>query len=412
MTKTIGLLLISAITAGSFSLVEAEPLDLPTALERAYTNSPLLEIAQAEVGAKSGLTTQARLWSNPDFMVDAEDFGGSKGYTGWKQAQVTYSFSQDFELWGKRSNRTALAAYEEGAAEWDLTLTWLNLRANVTRTFIHAAILQEKCRLAQQMLAMTNDMLETIRTKVESGKIALIGLHREEITVTRARLGLARLEADLRSAYQQLATYWGSAYPDFTEVIYPLSEITSPCSLCDLLCTIDSHPELARMDDQVAAAYEALRLEEKVPLPDVSVSGGFRQYPGQGAYGFVAAFDITLPVWNQNQGNISRARHELSAAISRRESARIDLERRLSTTHRELVALYRETKALDDVILRSSEQTLDLTKEGYEGGKFAYIELLDARRTYFELREQYLDTLLLYHQKRADLDQLIADGEE
>lgn len=411
MTRKIRLLLVSAVTAGSFSLVEAEPLDLPTALERAYTRSPLLEIAQSEVGAKSGLTTQAGLWSNPDFMVDAEDFGGSKGYTGWKEAQVTYSLSQDFELWGKRSNRTAMAAYEEGAAEWDLTLTWLNLRAHVTRTFIHAAILQEKCRLARQMLAMTTDMLETIRTKVESGKIASLGLHREEIAVTRARLGLARLEADLRSAYQQLATYWGSACPDFTEVVYPLSEIASPCSLCELICTMDSHPELARIDDQIAAAYEALRLEEKVPLPDVSVSGGFRQYPGQGAYGFVAAFDITLPIWNQNQGNISRARHELSAAISRKQSARVDLERRLSTTHRELVALYRETKTLDNIILQTSEQTLALTKDGYEGGKFAYIELLDARRTYFELREQYLDTLLLYHQKRADLDQLLADGE-
>jgi len=411
MIRTLGRWLVITISTGS-ALLDAQSLDLQTALQRAYSASPQLNIAQAEVGAKTGVKEQTRLWANPDFMVDAEDFAGSKGYTGWKQAQVTYSISQDFELWGKRATRTALAAYEEGAAEWDYMLSWLSLRADVTRTFLSALVLQERRQLAQEMLEMTTDLLNLIKVKVESGKMAPIGLHREEITVARAKLAVGRLEADLGSTYQRLATYWGSTCPDFDEVVYPLYEIEIPCNLCELLASLDEHPELARLDDQIAAAHEALRLETKVPLPDVSVSGGFRQYPGQGAYSFVAAFDVILPVWNQNQGNISRARHDLSAAISRKESVRLSLENRLSTTHRELMTLYQETKALAEVILKNSEHALDLAREGYEGGKFAYFELLDARRAYFDIREQYLESLLLYHQKRVDLDQLLATGED
>jgi cobalt-zinc-cadmium efflux system outer membrane protein len=401
--------LITLLTTTATIAYASEVLELTTALERAETNSPKINLAAAEFGMKSGAVEQSYLYPNPSFIVDAEDFGGSKNYRAFKQGQITYSITQEIELWGKRAARQAFAAYERSASHWSYTLALRALRANVKHSFIDAAVLQEKLAVAQEKLETAEEVVQLTHAKVELGKIAPIGLRREEGNVARARLSLNRLRSHLANAYHELASYWGDDRPDFSAVTFPLFEIALPENLCELLERLNDHPELARWNNEIAAARQALLVEQVQPLPDVGVTGGFRQYTGNGAYGFVAAVEIPLPVWNQNQGNISRARHQISAAISHYEATLRDLQRQLQTAHRELAALYHEVEMLRGVVLATSEETLTLAKEGYQQGKYDAFELLEAKRTFFDLREQYLNSLQLYHQKRVDISQLLAD---
>ncbi len=56
-----------------------------------------------------------------------------------------------------------------------------------------------------------------------------------------------------------------------------------------------------------------------------------------------------------------------------------------------------------------AESTLKATGEGYEAGRFSYLEILDARRTIGAARIQYLQAVSDYHKARHAVEALTAD---
>lgn len=401
-------LLCLALCVSKQHLASEEILDLAKAIQLAMDASPELSAATAQVGMREGEKVQAGLYPNPELTVDLEDFGGSKFLKRFEEANITYVLSQDLELWGKRSARQAVAAQIQRASQWDYELAKINLRAKVAHAFIEASAIQEKEELAKERLGIMTDIVSTLKTKIASGKISAINVNREEVTLTRAQLAIRRLNQQQELAYKELSAFWGDDCPTFTAICYPFAEISSPGTLCDLLNQLEDHPELSRLEAEIQAACQTLIAEQREPLPDISVSGGVRQYLGHGAYGFVVELDIPLPVWNQNQGNISRARNQISFAISQKEAKQRELGKRLRSLHFELQSLYQDIVAVRDQILLSSQSSLAFIQAGYEAGKFDYLELLYAQRDYFDVREQYLDQLLLYHQKWIDLNLVLA----
>ena len=55
-------------------------------------------------------------------------------------------------------------------------------------------------------------------------------------------------------------------------------------------------------------------------------------------------------------------------------------------------------------------QAFEAAQEGYRQGKFSYLMVLDAQRTLFELKQQYIDTLADYHTSRAALERLVGQS--
>lgn len=55
----------------------------------------------------------------------------------------------------------------------------------------------------------------------------------------------------------------------------------------------------------------------------------------------------------------------------------------------------------------AAEQSFAANELGYSEGKFSLLEVLDAQRTLFEARGQYLESLASYHQARAEVERLI-----
>ena len=51
----------------------------------------------------------------------------------------------------------------------------------------------------------------------------------------------------------------------------------------------------------------------------------------------------------------------------------------------------------------------DAASEGYRQGKFGYLDVLDAQRTLFEARGQFIETLTAYHKAVADIEHLIGE---
>ena len=60
-------------------------------------------------------------------------------------------------------------------------------------------------------------------------------------------------------------------------------------------------------------------------------------------------------------------------------------------------------------VLPGATEALVAATRGFELGKFSFLETLDAQRTLFQARAQYLRALAEAHGAAADIDRLIGD---
>jgi len=113
-----------------------------------------------------------------------------------------------------------------------------------------------------------------------------------------------------------------------------------------------------------------------------------------------------LPVFDRNQGNILAAERAISKAATEQRAAEVGAHAGLRTAYEGLRAAFEQASALRDHVIPDAQRTYEGARDAYSRGLFRYLEVLDAQRSLFELRSQYLDALARYHQASADLARL------
>ena len=67
---------------------------------------------------------------------------------------------------------------------------------------------------------------------------------------------------------------------------------------------------------------------------------------------------------------------------------------------------FTEVEGLKNQILPGARQVFEAATESYREGKLNYLNVLDAQRTLFEAKGQYIEALADYHKAKADLERL------
>jgi cobalt-zinc-cadmium efflux system outer membrane protein len=111
-------------------------------------------------------------------------------------------------------------------------------------------------------------------------------------------------------------------------------------------------------------------------------------------------------VFNRNAGNIRRALSEVTAVEQRQQQARLMLTQQLRESWQAWQQGAKEATRLQAAIIPAAEEAFSLAREGYDKGRFPYLEVLDAQRTLFEARAQYQNALLRMHTARAEVTAL------
>jgi cobalt-zinc-cadmium efflux system outer membrane protein len=71
---------------------------------------------------------------------------------------------------------------------------------------------------------------------------------------------------------------------------------------------------------------------------------------------------------------------------------------------------YTEAVELDKNVLQGAESVFQASKTGYSQGKLDYLNVLDAQRTLFEAKSQYIDALASFHIAKTDVERSIGQG--
>lgn len=384
-------------------------LSLSQALALALTQNPELSAFSWESRAQEAATLQAGLFPNPTFNANAANFGNQviKGFDG---DVVTLELSQLIELGGKRTARIEAAALTKQLADWDYEAKRADVLTQVTQAFIDVLTAQQRLALTQQTHELANQTTVTTTARVQAGKVSPVEETKAKVARASVQIELMRAQKELEAARKRLAAGWGSTMPRFETVSGNLENIQVPASLDSLAQRLSKNPDLARWATEITQRQALITMEKSKAIPDVTAIVGASKYLMPNDYALVVGFSVPLPVFDRNQGRIQEAEHRLTKAEDELRSTEVRIATALNTAYQALDSAHSEIITLQQDILPGAQSAYAAACEGYRLGKFGFLDVLDAQRTLFGAKNQYLLALAEYHKSVANVERLVGSS--
>jgi outer membrane protein, heavy metal efflux system len=385
-------------------------LNLQDVLQVVLLQNPELSTAAFQVRAAEARTLQASYLPNPELELELEDFGGTGQVEGVQVSESTFQLSQLIELGGKRAKRFRAAGLERDLATWDYEAKRLEVLTEATKTFIDVLAAQERLDLTENIVGLSEQVLNAALERVKAGKVAPVEATRARVEAVNARLQVEHARSALEAARKRLSALWGSTRPAFERAGGSLEAGILPGPPAEELTRrLSQNPDLARWAIEMEARQATLGVEQSKRIPDVTVSGGVRYFNEIDDTGFVVKLSLPILLLDRNRGGVLGARYQLSRAEEERRAAEVRLGQGLAEVYRNLTTAYRDVAVIQRDVLPAAQEAFDVATEGYRQGKFGFLDVLDAQRTLFDTKGQYLEALSAYHKAVAETERLIGE---
>ena len=386
-------------------------LSLRQAIDKAIAASPRLEAAASGIAAAAGSEQQAGLYPNPQATLQVENFGGSGPLRGFTGTETTAGVSQLIELGGKREARKSVALASRKGAEVDAETARLDLTRDVTIAYADALAAQDGVEIARDTELAAKQVLEDVTRRVNAARDPLFQRNKAEVAYSTSVVARKNAEQASKTALQKLGIYWGAQTVEETLVDPVAAHLDAPLPIGIYEARLRVAPDFDRFQRLREMREAELRLAEANAVPDITASGGLRKFAGSSSVAFVAGVSIPIPIFNQNQGEIARAQAELRRAGQERRQAELERSQELVTVWTNWQTSWLESNSIKDESLPQAERAFRLALAGYRSGAFEYLEVLDAQRTFFEQRANYIRAIAKLHDSRARTERLAPPAE-
>ena len=389
---------------------ENEPayLELDQAIAWALDKSPVLAASSARADASNASRSQAGALPNPEISIEADNIYGDGPYEGMDSAEITYGVSQLIELPGKRGNRVRLADAERTKTHYARDSARLDLIRDVTIAYSEVTAAQQEVVILEEERNLAFEVYESVSAKVQAGKVPPIQKNKAQIELSSSDIALERARRNLSAREKVLESLMGGEIGRFKVSIDSLPELTEPQPYEVYHSRLQQTPDFKSLDADVLQAKAGLSLEKANSFPDPTLNFGIKNFEEDDTEAFVAGLSFPLPVFNMNRTGIKRAGHELNATILDQRGSQLALGATLVSVYSDFSSAFNEARALKTSVLSGAEDAFRFAREGYEAGKFDYLEVLDAQRTLFDARKQLNQSILDYHNKRAVIERMTA----
>ena len=392
------------------------------AVQICLINNPSLQAAFLDVGIARADVVQSGLFSNPTLALSvAFPEGGGR-------SNLQATFAQNIvDLWQIPIRRRV--------SEQTLEAAILNVARQAsqfsvdTRSAYFTALAADKALIiARENVGIASQLLDTATTRQQAGAVGELDVNLARGASYSAELEMERSRLDASSARRRLAILLG-----LTDRVEELQLAASGMAIGNLTLNSDSLIELSlasRLDVQAArmevdADLHRVDLEMAKVFPELSI--GFyderterRALPGRKLLGdtarasvasggltapeiqsrgqkrrersqiidniFGPAFSLTLPLFDQNQAQIAKARITYDQAVRRLDALQREVIQAVrqgvdqAETARKIASYFHEK------LLPQAQANLDLSRESYQAGRATLITLLDAQRSLLTAR--------------------------
>lgn len=376
--------------------VRAEsPLSLGQAQIKATRFSPELQTWQLQKEADLARGRQAGQRPNPQLEIEAENLAGSGEYSGLNTSEWTFLVSQEFDISGKRKLARAVWDSQLDLTDKEFHTAAVDLQEQVGLAFAETWFAQGSLDLAREKLALAQQLIEVIISRVESGGASQLELTRAQVGVAISEIEVVRAEEEMERTSLLLAMFWGASPPDFQRVeIDPEYWLLPADHLTDL--TPQENPDITRFESLKKIQASLMQQARKENGVDLDLSLGLKFDRASGDQAFVVGAGIPLPISNKNQFEVQALATELAQLSKRQEGASRMIEGELAAALTRKNGARREITIMTETVLPLARQAFEEASRAHTRGLYSQTDVLETRRTLFELHQADLEARFRY----------------
>ncbi len=345
--------------------------------------------------------TTANLRPNPTLGLDAQFLPifqpnqFSSDYLD-QQAQFDAGVGYLFERGKKRQHRLKAAQDQTTVVRSQVSDSERQLIFNVGQQFVDALLAESTLEFAQQDLDSFQKTVDISKERFHAGDLS-------EGDFLKIKLQLLQFQSDVSAAklakLQSLAALRQmlgfESVPDDYDVQGTLDYQPVHANLNELksLAAIN-RPDLRAAQQAVTAAESQLALQQANGKMDITGTFNYTHTAGVNTGAFY--YNMPLPIFNRNQGEIARARY----AITQAQEQASETSQQVST---DVLQAYENLHTNDEIIqlyqggyVDQAKQSRDISEYAYRKGAASLLDYLDAERTYRANQLAYRQALANY----------------
>lgn len=388
---------ITPLNATGMTLEELESI--------ALSNNPTIKELAATTQKAAGYRTQVTAKPNP--LV---------GYQGQQLAdqgtdQHLAFVEREFVTGGKlQLNRRVLNAALAAQLQ-ELEAQRLRVKTDIRIRFYQALALQRQLGLINDFTIVAEQGLRIAELRKEAGEGSQVDVLQSRIQLNEVSLAQQQTQAKLAAIWREISALAGIPHLPQSTLVGELPTETPERDWQQLAGTLAaSSPEYAAAQVRITRACANLQRQLKQPIPNVSVQMGAGVDNSTNSGMLNLQFGVPLPLNNNNQGNIVAASAEVSRARMDAQRIANDIEARLAVVSREYETAVAAVNQYAMNILPDASSSMKLAEQAYEAGEAGFVQILIARRTFFDSNLQYVSAQSDLAAAQAKIDGFVLTG--
>lgn len=315
-------------------------------------------------------------------------------------AMLSASYEVDF--WGKNRASAESARLEANAARAERDTIEITTLSGLANAYFQLLGLRERVAIAQANRDSAEKLLAAVQARFDAGATGAVELASQKSVLDSAQIALADLEQAESDALYAISTLLGRSPEGFAVRSTTLEGLNEPRVGAGLPSELLARrPDVSQAEKNLAAAHANLEVARAALLPTLSLtaSGGVQNpalpatvltIPGAGPSLALGA-NLVQPIFNHGRLAAERdaARARQNELVFNYRSAIVaaltDVENALSAQ-----AHLAQSERFQSENLASSQRAFDGAKLRYEAGSGDYLTLLEAQRTFYAARDQWV----------------------
>jgi cobalt-zinc-cadmium efflux system outer membrane protein len=391
---------VVALALPAAAQVPLQRLTVDEAVAAALQHNPSLRAKTLELGSTQANEITAGLRPNPVASYLAEQLGNRN-----VDSQQTVTLGQPIETGGKRRRRLESARAATAVTTEEIADARRQVILLVRKAFTDALVARATSELAEDNLKALDEVERLQRFRVERGDLSELELLRLQVQ----RFAFERDATDARQAGETARIALRSAIgpagvAESVEIVGALDfrDVSlDPSTLRRR--ALEARPDLRAAEAAQAKARADVELARANAWWDFTPQLEYQRIGNDNTVG--VGISVPLRIFDRNQGEIARARSEVSRAAALRQAAATQALAEVDTAYAGVLVLRERVISLRDVYLPKATQARQTVEFAYRRGGVSLLDFLDAQRTY---RETALEHLRALGNLRAAVDQLEA----
>ncbi|MCE1168476.1 MAG: TolC family protein [Sphingobacteriia bacterium] len=363
-----------------------------------------VDIAEAKMQA-------AKIMPDPEISIgygNNQDWDLQMGYN------IDAGLSYTLELGGKRGARMGVARSEKELAEVLLEDYFRNLRADATIAYLSAVKQRHLYQLQKSSYREMYQLAQADSLRFKAGTIMEVDARQSKLEAQSMRNEIYAYESDLKETLLNLLMLQGINTLQLPDSIQ--GSLLLPKQDFDLAKLI-SLAQNNRTDIQMAIKTQEmsqnnLRLTKANRYIDLglSIGGSYSSEvrnelaPAPAFKGIVAGISVPLKFSNINKGELKAAQLTVSQSKMQYEAIELQIRTEVAQAYSRYISALRQVEQFDNGLLSEAEYIFKKKVYSYERGESNMIELLNAKRTYYDNQIAYQESLFNFSVALIELE--------